>query len=78
MDTLGASDPRVPGEIGVPVGLFLKLAIAAAVLIVTLHVVRAVMFFGLEINRFGFLFSRFDLNGEGVIPSWFSSLLLAS
>lgn len=78
LDTLRASDPLARGEVGVSAGRFVKLAIAAAFVIVTLHVVRAVMFFGLEINRFGFLFGRFDLNGEGVIPSWFSSLLLAS
>lgn len=78
LDTLGASRPPVRGEVGVSVDLCIRLAVGAAVVIVAMHLVRAVMIYGLEINRFGYLLGRFDLNGEGVVPSWFSSLLLAS
>lgn len=77
-DTLGASAAPRPPEAIVSTGFCLRIAAGFIVLMLALHLLRAVMLYELEINRFGVILGRFDLNAEGAVPSWFSSLLLAT
>lgn len=77
-DTLSASLAPRPAEATVSAGFCLKIAAGFIVLMLALHLARAVMLYELEINRFGIILGRFDLNAEGAVPSWFSSLLLAA
>lgn len=75
-DTQGASKGGRVTDVAVSIRLCLRLAAGFLVLIVAIHLLKVFTFYGLGINRFGIILARFDLNGEGVVPSWFASLVL--
>lgn len=78
VDTRRASASGGETEVRISARCCLMVVGGAILALAAVHLLRAGMLYGLGVDRFGNILSKFNLNSEAVIPSWFSSLLLAA